>query len=58
MQDDPLQDFWTGVREISPLAIGAAIYGLAFGLLAVQVGFGSLQVGVMGSAVFAGGSQI
>ena len=41
-----------------PLAIGVAIYGLAFGLLAAQAGFGPTGVGVMGGAVFAGGSQI
>ena len=52
------RSFWTGAREIAPLAIGVAIYGLAFGLLAVQAGFGTLQVGVMGGIVFAGGSQI
>lgn len=51
-------DAWTGVREIVPLAIGVAIYGLAFGLLAAQAGFGALQVGVMGGVVFAGGAQI
>ena len=52
------RSFWTGAREAAPLAIGAAIYGLAFGLLAAQAGFGTLQVGVMGGIVFAGGSQI
>lgn len=52
------RSFWTGAREVAPLAIGVAIYGLAFGLLAVQAGFGTLQVGVMGGIVFAGGSQI
>jgi predicted branched-subunit amino acid permease len=41
-----------------PLAIGAAIYGLAFGLLAAQARFSVIQVGVMGASVFAGGSQI
>jgi 4-azaleucine resistance transporter AzlC len=51
-------DFWSGVREISPLALGVAIYGLAFGLLADQAGMRPLQVGVMGGVVFAGGSQI
>jgi 4-azaleucine resistance transporter AzlC len=52
------RDVWAGAREISPLAVGAAIYGLAFGLLAAQAGFDTLQVGVMGATVFAGGSQI
>ena len=51
-------ELWRGVIEISPLAIGVAIYGLAFGLLAAQASLTGLQVGVMGSIVFAGGSQI
>jgi 4-azaleucine resistance transporter AzlC len=58
MRKDSLPNFWTGAREIAPLAIGVAIYGLAFGLLAVQASFDVLQVGVMGGIVFAGGSQI
>jgi 4-azaleucine resistance transporter AzlC len=52
------QQFWSGAREISPLAVGVAIYGLAFGLLASQAKLDALQVGVMGGIVFAGGSQI
>jgi 4-azaleucine resistance transporter AzlC len=54
----PARDFRTGAREIASLAIGVAIYGLAFGLLAVQAGFGTPQVGIMGGVVFAGGAQI
>ena len=57
-QPHSLRDAWTGAREIAPLAIGVAIYGLAFGLLAAQARFDALQVGVMGAIVFAGGSQI
>ena len=57
MQHDP-DNVWTGAREILPLAVGVVIYGLAFGLLAAQAGFSTLQVSVMGSAVFAGGAQI
>jgi 4-azaleucine resistance transporter AzlC len=41
-----------------PLALGVLIYGLAYGLLAVQAHFSILQLGVMGAIVFAGGSQI
>jgi 4-azaleucine resistance transporter AzlC len=44
--------------EILPLALGVAIYGLAFGLLAAQASLTALQVGVMGGVVFAGGAQI
>jgi 4-azaleucine resistance transporter AzlC len=54
----PHRDFWRGAVEISPLALGVAIYGLAFGLLAAQASLTALQVGVMGGVVFAGGSQI
>jgi 4-azaleucine resistance transporter AzlC len=58
LSHDASRDVWNGAREIAPLAIGVAIYGLAFGLLAAQAGFGAPQVGIMGGAVFAGGSQI
>jgi 4-azaleucine resistance transporter AzlC len=40
------------------MAAGVATYGLAFGLLAAQAGMDELQVGTMGSLVFAGASQI
>ena len=57
-QDNAQHQLWRGAVEITPLGIGVAIYGLAFGLLAAQASLSSLQVGVMGSVVFAGGSQI
>lgn len=52
------QEFLSGAKEITPLAAGAGIYGLAFGLLAAQASMSGLQVGVMGTIVFAGASQI
>jgi len=52
------QQFVDGFREIVPLSFGAGIYGLAFGLLAAQAHMPGLQVGVMGTVVFAGASQI
>jgi 4-azaleucine resistance transporter AzlC len=52
------REFFSAVRDILPLAAGVSIYGLAFGLLAAQAGLSTLQVGVMGGIVFAGGSQI
>lgn len=58
VRSDPPRDVWTGAREIVPLAVGVAIYGAAFGLVAGQAGFDPMEVGVMGGAVFAGGSQI
>ena len=54
----PSQEFWSAVKDISPLALGVAIYGLAFGLLAAQATMSDLQIGVMGTMVFAGASQI
>ncbi len=50
--------FWAGARDIVPLALGVAVYGLAFGLLASQAGFTPLQIGAMGVFVYAGASQI
>lgn len=53
-----MREALAGVREIVPLAVGVAIYGLAFGLLAVQAGYSAPSVGAMGALVFAGGAQI
>ncbi|MHC0052226.1 AzlC family ABC transporter permease [Actibacterium sp. D379-3] len=47
-----------GAIAILPLAVGAALYGFAFGLLAAQVGFPWWGVGLMSAAVHAGSSQI
>lgn len=47
-----------GAIAILPLAFGAAIYGLAFGILAAQSGFPWWGVALMSSAVHAGSSQI
>ncbi|MDC0659545.1 AzlC family ABC transporter permease [Leisingera sp. SS27] len=47
-----------GLRDIVPLAVGVAVYGAAFGLLAAQAQMSGLQTGVMGTIVFAGSSQI
>ena len=59
MPPDPHADgFFAGARDVLPLALGAAVYGLAFGLLAAQAGFTPLQIGVMGAVVYAGSSQI
>jgi 4-azaleucine resistance transporter AzlC len=57
-QSTQTQEFWSAVKDISPLALGVAIYGLAFGLLAAQANMSELQVGLMGTFVFAGASQI
>jgi 4-azaleucine resistance transporter AzlC len=59
MSSDSQPDgFLAGAREILPLALGVAVYGLAFGLLAAGAGFTPLEIGVMGAVVYAGSSQI
>lgn len=47
-----------GALAILPLALGAAIYGFAFGVLAAQVGFSWWGVAAMSALVHAGSSQI
>ncbi|MGF1528368.1 MAG: AzlC family ABC transporter permease [Candidatus Competibacterales bacterium] len=54
----PAGEFRAGLWDITPLALGVAIYGVAFGVLAAQAGMDGLETGVMGMAVFAGSSQI
>jgi 4-azaleucine resistance transporter AzlC len=49
--------FQSGLRDILPLALGAALYGTAFGLLAAQAGMSGLQTGLMGGLVFSGSAQ-
>ena len=49
--------FKSGLRDILPLALGAALYGTAFGLLAAQAGMSNLQTGMMGAFVFSGSAQ-
>jgi branched chain amino acid efflux pump len=50
--------FLAGARDILPIALGVAVYGAAYGLLAAQAGFSPLKIGVMGVIVYAGSSQI
>jgi len=47
-----------GARDVFPLAFGAGIYGLAFGVLAARAQIAVPEVGAMGALVFAGSSQI
>lgn len=51
-------EFHRGLRDITPLSLGVAVYGLAFGLLAAGEGMGAMTTGLMGALVFAGSSQI
>lgn len=51
-------EFRRGLRDITPLSFGVAIYGAAFGLLAAGQGMGAGSTGLMGALVFAGSAQI
>jgi 4-azaleucine resistance transporter AzlC len=51
-------EFRAGLRDITPLSLGVALYGLAFGLMAAQIGMGAPLTALMGGTVFAGSSQI
>jgi predicted branched-subunit amino acid permease len=54
----PRRECLAGARDILPLALGVAVYGLAFGVLAAQAHLAVPQVGAMGALVYAGSSQI
>lgn len=49
---------WKGIIGIFPLALGAAAYGFAFGVVAAQLGFPWWGVGLMSGLVHAGSSQM
>ena len=57
-EDKAAAEAWRGARDVAPLALGAAVYGLAFGVLAANSGIAVPEVGAMGALVFAGSSQI
>ncbi len=48
----------TAARDIAVIALGVAVYGAAFGLLAAQAALTPAEVGFMGATVFAGSAQI
>lgn len=58
MADGSSNEFARGARDILPLALGVVFYGAAFGVLATQAGMTGLDVGIMGTLVFAGSAQI
>ena len=47
-----------GIRDMLPMSLAAATYGLAFGLLASQSGFNNFQAISMSALVFGGSSQL
>jgi 4-azaleucine resistance transporter AzlC len=53
-----ISEFLCGARDMLPMTIAAATYGMAFGLLAMQAGFSFDQSVIMSAMVFGGSSQI
>jgi 4-azaleucine resistance transporter AzlC len=51
------QEFWTGVRDESPILLGVAPFGLIFGALAVSAHIAGPAAQAMSSIIFAGSSQ-
>lgn len=51
------QDVWHGVKQLLPLALFVTVFGLAFGLAAVQTGLNNATTMLMSALVFAGASQ-
>ena len=46
-----------GVRAAAPLAAGPVLFGLSYGVLAVDAGFSTLAAGVFSATTFAGSAQ-
>lgn len=51
------QEFWAGVRAISPLILGAIPFGIIFGAVAVTSGLSPGAAAAMSAIVFAGSAQ-
>lgn len=52
------EEFWKGVLAEAPILLGVAPFGLLFGALAMDAGFGMPAAQAMSSIVFAGSSQL
>ena len=50
-------EFWAGARDIFPLIVGAAPFGIIFGTLAIGSGLSASATLFMSALVFAGSSQ-
>jgi len=51
------QEFWSGVRDESPILLGVVPFGLIFGALAMSSGLSAAAAQAMSSVVFAGSAQ-
>lgn len=52
-----VSDVWGGFRQLLPISLFVVIFGLAFGLAAVQAGLDDQSIVLMSATVFAGASQ-
>jgi len=50
--------FRRGFRRAQPLGLGAFVYGIAFGLLAREIGLSSLEALLMSATVYSGSAQV
>lgn len=51
------REFWSGVRDESPILLGVVPFGLIFGALAITSGLSTAAAQAMSSIVFAGSAQ-
>ena len=50
-------DVWAGFKQLLPISLFVVVFGVAFGLAAVQTGLGDGSIMLMSTLVFAGASQ-
>jgi len=50
--------FLKGIIDVSPLMIPVVPFGLIFGVLAIDIGFSSIETMAMSLIIFGGASQI
>jgi 4-azaleucine resistance transporter AzlC len=51
------QEFWSGVRDETPILLGVVPFGLLFGALAISAHLSSLAAQAMSAIIFAGSAQ-
>jgi 4-azaleucine resistance transporter AzlC len=51
------REFFNGVKNVLPILLGVAPFGMIYGVLAIGAGLSSLDAQAMSSVVFAGSSQ-
>jgi 4-azaleucine resistance transporter AzlC len=51
------QEFWSGVRDETPILLGVVPFGMLFGALAISAHLSSLAAQAMSAIIFAGSAQ-